>query len=104
MSPVSRLVALALLLLMVPMVLGQDSPEALPASNQIMDWARALGFPSWAIVLVIVGNRLVSAMQDFFKMLNEHVNQTERRLSRLEAVVFMRTSPGHFIRDGQEDP
>lgn len=72
---------------------GVDSAYADVSEAEALDWLRGIGFPAWAVVLLVVGNRVVSAIHEFFTTLNRHVTQTERRLARLEALVFLRHGP-----------
>ena len=82
-----RLLILPLLLIATGAALASVQPD--PAADPMLAWLQAAGFPAWAVAIIWIGQRLIRQMQNFTDKLDRHVTQTERRLSRLEAVVFM---------------
>jgi len=94
-----RAAFILVLLLSIGLASAQALDPAPVALDPTMEWIRAAGFPTWAGVLLWLGLKLIAEIRGFTAKLDSHITQTERRLSRLEAVVFMHRPPGHFTDD-----
>lgn len=51
---------------------------------------QATGFPTWAVVVAVMGKQVINQLKDISDRLERHVTQTESRLTRLEEVIRMR--------------
>ena len=75
----------------VILISAQADVSVTPAPEPLsLEWLKALGFPTWAVVLLYVGHTVVRTLTHFFEVLQDHVTQTERRLARLEGVVLLK--------------
>jgi hypothetical protein len=103
--PLSVLLLVALLPWPLTLWAGQPDPSAMGPE---LAWLQAASFPAWVVAVIWVGQRLIRQMQLFTDKLDRHVTQTERRLARLEALVFMGRAParpgGHFAAPDADAP
>lgn len=97
---VGTMALILLAMILVPVwVWAEGEPVRTLNDPMSLEWLKAIGFPTWALVLVYVGHRVVVTLHSFFTTLNQHVTQTERRLSRLEGMVFLNKSPKAALSD-----
>lgn len=90
---VGTMALILLALVLVPVwVWAEGEPPAVLSDQISLEWLKAIGFPTWAAVLLWVGHKVVVTLHSFFLTLNQHVTQTERRLSRLEGMVMLKQS------------
>lgn len=87
---VLALCAMAVVMAVVPV---EAIPPIAPVHDPLLAWLQAAGFPTWAIVLLVIGRQVSTDLKDISARLERHVSQTERRLSRLETLVRGARSP-----------
>ena len=79
-------VALVLAGLMIGSALA-EMPDVMAAESSAgLEWLKAAGFPTWAFVLLYLGQKVIHQIQALSDRLHEHVELAERRLARLEAL------------------
>lgn len=62
------------------------------AGDALITLLQATGFPTWAIVVAVMGKQVINQLKDISERLDRHVTQTENRLARLEEAVRLRAS------------
>lgn len=90
------LLSLTVALALVGLLIGSALAElpAVPQENGLgLEWLKAAGFPTWAIVVLYLGNRVIKQITNLSAELHEHVMLAERRLARLEARVEAQNRP-----------
>lgn len=76
--------------------------EAAVPADALITLLQASGFPTWAIVVAVIGKQLINQLKDISDRLERHVTQTENRLTRLEEAVRLRVAYQHDHSDRQE--
>lgn len=61
------------------------------AGDALITLLQATGFPTWAIVVAVMGRQVIQQLKDISDRLERHVIQTESRLTRLEGALRIRT-------------
>lgn len=64
----------------------------MPPGDSLIALLQATGFPTWAIVVAVMGKQVVDQLKAISERLNEHITQTENRLTRLEEVNRLRAA------------
>lgn len=61
-----------------------------PPGDSLIALLQATGFPTWAIVVAVMGKQVVDQLKAISERLDHHITQTENRLTRLEEVNRLR--------------
>lgn len=70
---VLALCAMAVVMAAVPV---EAIPSIPPVHDPLLAWLQAAGFPTWAIVLLVIGRQVSTDLKDISARLERHVSQT----------------------------
>lgn len=64
---------------------GVPAPvTAATAHDPLLAYLQAAGFPTWAVVLLLIGRQVSGELKGISNRLDAHITQTELRLAKLE--------------------
>lgn len=85
-------VGLSLVISGVAIAAAASAVADAPAGDSLVALLQATGFPTWAIVVAVMGKQVVDQLKAISERLNEHITQTENRLTRLEEINRLRAA------------